>query len=80
MMFSPKFALDSTVLVHTHSLPHDATIIGTPSYICPDIYTVKFQDDSIGEYSVSENLLEAMSTPSPKSVTSILPDWIKGGC
>jgi hypothetical protein len=78
-LFSPKFALDSTVFVHTHSLPHVATIIGTPSYIRPDIYTVKFQDDSIGEYSIPENLLEATSTPSPKSVTSILSDWIKGG-
>jgi len=37
-MFSPKFALDSTVLVHTHSLPHAAMVIGTPSYVRPDIY------------------------------------------
>ncbi len=78
-MFSPQFALDSTVLVHTHSPPHVATIIGTPSYHCPDIYTVKFQDDSIAEYSISENILEAVPTPGPKHMTTILPDWIKGG-
>jgi hypothetical protein len=78
-MFSPKFALDSTVLVHTHSPPHVATVIGIPSYVQPDIYTVKFHDDSIAEYSLSENLLEATSAPCPKSVSSILPDWIKGG-
>jgi len=77
-MFSPKFALDSTVLVHTHSPPHIATIIGTPSYVKPDIYTVKFQDNSIAEYSISENLLEATSSPSPKK-DHILPDWIQGG-
>jgi len=41
--------------------------------------TVKFHDDSIAEYSLSENLLEATSAPCPKSVSSILPDWIKGG-
>jgi len=78
-MFSPKFALDSTVLAHTHSPPHVATVIGTPSYVRLDIYTVKFHDDSIAEYSLSENLLEATPAPCPKPVSSILPDWIKGG-
>jgi hypothetical protein len=75
-MFTPKFALDSTVLIHTHSPPHIAAVIGTPSYVCLEIYTVKFQDNSIAEHSTSENLLEAAPTPSPKPFSSITPDWI----
>jgi len=31
-IFTPKFLLDSKVLVHTHSPPHTATIVGLPSY------------------------------------------------
>jgi hypothetical protein len=46
-VFAPKFALDSSVLVHTHSPPHVAKIIGIPSYDRPDIYTVAFNDGSI---------------------------------
>jgi len=78
-VFSPKFPLDSQVLVHTYSPPHVATVIGVPPYLRPDIYTVKFKDDSIAEYTLSENVLEA--TPSLCSVPapSLLPDWIKGG-
>jgi hypothetical protein len=78
-MFSPKFPLDSTVLVHTHSPPHMATVIWTPFYSQPDIYTVKFQDNTIAEYSLSENLLEAVSTPLSIQPPSLLPDWIKEG-
>jgi hypothetical protein len=78
-IFSPKLPLDSTVLVHTHSPPHAATIIETPSYSQPDIYTVQFQDQSIAEYSLSENLLEAVSSPRPQQAPSLLPDWIQGG-
>jgi len=37
-MFSPKFPLESTVLVHTHSPPHSATVIGVPTYSRPNIY------------------------------------------
>jgi len=66
------------VLVHTQSPPHLATIIGAPSYSRPDIYTVKLQDNSIAEYSITENLLEAVLLPSPTS-TTLLPDWVKGG-
>jgi hypothetical protein len=79
-VFAPTFALDSQVLVHTHSPPHLATVIGTPSYIRPDIliYTVKFQDNSIAEYSISDGLLEAVTTPSP-TTTTLLPDWVNGG-
>jgi hypothetical protein len=31
-IFAPKFALESTVLVHTHSPPSRATVIGIPTY------------------------------------------------
>jgi hypothetical protein len=37
-------------------------VIGLPSYNHPDVYTVKFKDDSIAEYALSENVLEAAST------------------
>jgi hypothetical protein len=76
---TPKFAIDSTVLIHTHAPPHVATVIGTPSYVHPEIYMVKFQDNSIAEYSISENLMDAAPTPSPKPFSPIMPDWIKGG-
>jgi hypothetical protein len=46
-IFSKKFKLDSSVLVHTHPPPHVATVIGIPSYATPDIYTVKFSDGTI---------------------------------
>jgi len=44
-IFSPKFPLDSTVLVHSHSPPHYATVIGVASYNSPDIYTVIVNQD-----------------------------------
>jgi len=37
-MYQPKFKLDSTVLVHTHTPPHQATVIGIPAYSHHDIY------------------------------------------
>jgi len=77
-VYAPAFPLDSQVLVHSHSPPHVATIIGTPTYSRPDIYTVKFKDNSIAEYSLSDNLLEAVTIPSPQPDT-LLPEWIKGG-
>ena len=43
-IFQPQFPLDSQVLVHTHSPPHQATIVGAPTYDRPNIYTVSFQD------------------------------------
>ncbi len=80
-IFSPKFPLDTKVLVHTHSPPHVAEIVGLPSYTKPDIYTVKFQDGSVAEYSVSENVLElAPVSTAPTSISNLLPYWIKGGC
>jgi hypothetical protein len=56
-IFMPRFSLDSEVLVHTHSPPHRAKVIGLPSYDRPDIYTVLFSDGSISEYSDKNNLL-----------------------
>jgi hypothetical protein len=64
-MYAPSFPLDSTVLVNTHSPSHVATIIGTPSYTCPDIYTVRFKDNSIAEYSIQDNVLEIAPQSSP---------------
>jgi len=56
-IFTPKFSLDSQVLIYTHSPPHTATIVGIPSYDLPDVYTVKFSDGSLAEYSDTENVL-----------------------
>jgi len=77
-IFLPKFPLESTVLVHAHSPPHMATVVGLPTYDHLDVYTVKFKDDSLAEYSLSENILEATNVLHPIPDTNILPDWIKG--
>ncbi len=75
-IFSPKFKLDSSVFVHTHSPPSLATIIGIPTYQSPNIYTVSSRDGSILEYT--EDLLSlAPDKISPES--TLLPSWIKGG-
>jgi len=75
-IFAPKFNLETTVLVHTHSPPSSATVIGLPTYEHPGIYTVSFKDGSISEYT--ENLLSL--APEPIPVTSLLlPSWVKGG-
>jgi len=80
-IFAPKFRLDSKVLVHTHSPPSLATIIGIPTYTSPDIYTVQFQDGTLAEYSASSNLLELAPAMGPDVTSSpILPDWVQGGC
>jgi len=76
---SHKFPLESNVLVHTHSPPHSATIIGVPTYSQPDLYTVKFQDGTIADNSVSCNLLEAAPSSCPTPITTTLPDWVKRG-
>jgi len=41
------------------------------------VYTVKFKDDSIAEYDLSDNILEA--SPSTTPVVTLLPDWLQGG-
>jgi hypothetical protein len=43
-IFAPKFPSESQVLVHTHSPPHIAKVIGLPTYDRPDVYTVVFND------------------------------------
>ncbi len=76
-VFAPKFNLDASVLVHTHSPLTPAQVIGIPTYTKPDIYTVAFRDGSIAEYS--EDLLSL--APSGTSIApSLLPTWIKPGC
>jgi len=76
-IFAPTFKVDSQVLVHTHSPPSLATIIGIPMYQSPNIYTVKFRDGSVSEYTV--DLLSAAPEGSNISST-LLPKWIQGGC
>jgi hypothetical protein len=78
-IFAPKFSLESKVLIHTHSPPHLATVIGIPTFADPDMYTPAFSDGSIVEYSDQSNLLEAV--PDNTSITdcSFLPHWVKGG-
>lgn len=78
-IFTPKFPLDTQVLIHTHSPPHTATVVGIPSYERPDVYTVKFSDGSLAEYADSNNLLEAAPVLSPTPRPSLLPHWIQGG-
>ena len=73
----PKFPLDSTVLIHTHSPPHMAKVIGLPSYDRPDIYTVLFADGSISEYSDQSNILEASCIHENLKQVSLLPSWVQ---
>jgi hypothetical protein len=56
-VFSPTYALDSSVYVHTHSPPSVAKVVGIPTYNTPNIYTVAFKDGSISEYT--DDLLSA---------------------
>jgi len=78
-IYAPKFKLDSKVLVHTHSPPHVATVIGLPTYHRPNIYTVSYPDGSITEYSDTDNILDALPDSVEISSCPILPSWIKGG-
>jgi hypothetical protein len=68
---APKFKLESRVLVHVYSPPHVATVIGIP---------IKFQDVTIAECSANSELLESVPDLGPCQITSLLLDWIKGGC
>jgi hypothetical protein len=76
-IYQPKFMLDSEVLIHTHSPPHSAKIIGIPSYDRPNIYTVLFPDVSISEYSDQDNIIEANPNIPTLSTVSLLPHWIQ---
>jgi hypothetical protein len=76
-IFAPKYNIDSSVHVHTHSPQSVATVICIPTYQTPNIYTVVFKDGSISEYT--EELLSA-ATDTPLSLPqSLLPYLIKGG-
>lgn len=79
-VFQPQFPLDSQVLVHTHSPPHTAKVVGVPTYERPNIYTVSFSDGSIAEYLNDGRILELIPdvTLVPQTVP-ILPHWIQGG-
>jgi hypothetical protein len=79
-IFQPQFPLDSQVLVHAHSPPHTAKVIGVPTNERPDIYTVSFSDGSIAEYKNDGNILELVHDNSnvPHTI-SLLPHWIQGG-
>ncbi len=75
-VFSLSFPLDSSVLVHTHSPPSLATIVGFPTYDSPQVYTVAFKDVSVCEYT--EDLLTMAPPISSSTGSSLLPTWIKG--
>jgi hypothetical protein len=75
----PKLSLDSTVLVHTHSPPHTAKVIGVPTYNSLDVYTVLFPGGSILEYSNHDNILEACPASCSAQKPSLLPHWIQTG-
>jgi hypothetical protein len=70
-VIAPKFEMDTSVYVHTHSPPSTARIIGIPTYDTPSIYTVAFKDGSISEYTA--DLLSAALIPASISVGSLLP-------
>jgi hypothetical protein len=76
-VFSPTYALDSSVYVHTHSPPSVAKVVGIPTYTTPNLYTAVFKDGSISEYT--DKLLSAAPDSSSISSQSLLPSWIKGG-
>jgi hypothetical protein len=76
-VFSPTYALDSSVYVHTHSPPSVAKVVGIPKYTTPNLYTVVFKDGSISEYT--DDLLSTALDSSLIPSQSLLPSWIKGG-
>lgn len=78
-IFTPKFALDSNVLVHTHSPPHVAKVTSIPTYDYPDVYTVLFPDGSISEYKNHDNLLGACPVSCCEQKQGLLPHWIQTG-
>jgi len=76
-IFAPKYNLESSVYVHTHSPPSLGKIIGIPTYQTPDIYTVVFKDGLISEYT--EDLLSAAPRQMSSYKSTLLPSWVKGG-
>jgi hypothetical protein len=78
-IFTPCFHWDSEVLVHTHSPPHVAKVIGIPSYDHPDKSTVLFSNGSIAEYSDTNNILEAAPEKLLAPLPTLLPYWVQEG-
>jgi len=78
-ILTPKFSLESEVLVHTHSPPHRAKVIGLPSYDRPNVYTVIFSDGSISEYSNENNILTLAPVSQSNEKSILLPSWIQDG-
>jgi hypothetical protein len=48
-----------------------------PTYSQPDTYVVRFRDGNLAEYSASSGILEAVDSPCPTPIQTILPDWIQ---
>jgi hypothetical protein len=78
-ILTPEFSLESEVLMHTHSPPHRAKVIGLPSYDRPNVYTVIFSDGSISEYSDENNILTLAPVPQSNEKSILLPSWIQDG-
>ncbi len=76
-IFALKFPLDSKVLVHTHSPPHVATVIGIPSYNAPNRHIAMFKDGSISEYDA--DILSVMNESLNPPSKTLLPSWIQPG-
>lgn len=75
-LFTPKFPLDTQVLIHTHSPPHLAKIVGIPSYDHPDVYTVFYPDGSLSEYSDQDGIIELAPVSQVSTMSSLLPPWV----
>jgi hypothetical protein len=60
-VFAPKFLLNSSVFVHSHSPPSIAKVIGIPTYNTPNVYTVSFCDGYIADYM--DDQLSAVTSP-----------------
>jgi len=67
------------VLVHTHSPPSIAKVIGIPTYQNPYVYTVAFRDGRDGSVSEYTKDLLSKAPECMTSVPSLLPAWMKGG-
>ena len=78
-LLTPKFPLESEVLIHTHSPPHTAKVIGLPSYDRPSVYTVAFSDGSIAEYCDENDILELAPISQPCTSSTLLPSWVQDG-
>jgi hypothetical protein len=76
-IFAPKYELDTSVFVHTHSPPLTATVIGIPTYNSPNIYMMVFKDGSISKYTTE--LLSAAPSSLAGLNSTLLLTWVKGG-